>query len=107
MNKIKFTLITLLFVLLISRGYSDEDALSIIRKVDEKQWIETSKSELSMFVFPDAQDEKTVREFKVLSYGRGTENSYMEFLSPRAIKGLKLLSKGDDQWVYFPSTGRV
>lgn len=106
MNKIIFTLITLLFVLLISRGYSEEDALSIIRKVDEKQWIETSKSELSMLVFPDARDEKTVREFKVLSYGRGTEDSYMEFLSPRAIKGLKLLSKGDDQWIFFASTGR-
>jgi hypothetical protein len=106
MNKIKFPLITLLFILLISSVYSDEDALSIIRKVDEKQWIETSKSELSMLVFPDAGDEKTVREFTVLTYGRGTEDSYMEFLSPRSIKGLKLLSRGDDQWIFFASTGR-
>ena len=106
MNKIKTILVTLLFVLTLSQAYSDDNALSIIRKVDEKQWIETSKSELGMLVFPDAHNEKTVREFKVLSYSRGNEESYMEFLSPRTIKGLKLLSKGDDQWIYFASTGR-
>jgi len=106
MNKTRAVYITLLFVLLFSHAYTDEDALSIIRKVDEKQWIETSKSELSMLVFPEAGDENTFREFKVLSYCRGNEDSYMEFLYPRTIKGLKLLSKGDDQWIYFASTGR-
>ena len=106
MNKTRAVCITLLFVLLFSHAYTDEDALSIIRKVDEKQWIETSKSELSMLVFPEAGDENTFKEFKVISYGRGNEDSYMEFLYPRTIKGLKLLSKGDDQWIYFASTGR-
>jgi hypothetical protein len=31
----------------------------------------------------------------------------MEFVEPRSIKGLKILSIGDDTWLFFPSTGRV
>jgi len=31
----------------------------------------------------------------------------MEFISPKSIKGLRILSKVGDQWIYFPSTGRV
>lgn len=88
-------------------AYASEDALEIIRKVEEKQASESSKAELSMLVYPDAGDESNVREFKVLSYSRGEEDTYMQFIEPRAIRGLSILSKGDDQWVYFSSTGRV
>lgn len=106
MKKIKFTMLSVFLVFFVSSVYSEEDALSIIRKVDEKGSIKTSKSELSMLVYPDAGDDENVRNFRVLSYGKGDADSYMEFLSPRTIKGLKLLSKGGDQWVYFASTGR-
>jgi hypothetical protein len=60
-----------------------------------------------MLVYPDAEDSGNVREFKVISYGRGDEDSYMQFIEPRSIKGLSILSRGGDQWVYFSSTGRV
>jgi hypothetical protein len=85
--------------------FAEETAEEIIRKVDEKAAVDTSRSELSMLIYPDAQS-KEYRELKVLGYGRGDEESYMEFLEPRSIKGLKLLSLGDDQWIYFASTGR-
>jgi hypothetical protein len=85
--------------------FAQETAKEIIRKVDEKAASDTSRSELSMLIYPDAAGEEH-RVLKVLAYGRGEEDSYMEFLEPRSIKGLKLLSLGDDQWIYFASTGR-
>jgi hypothetical protein len=88
-------------------AFADEDALEIIREVERRQSSETSKAELSMLVFPDADDSGNVREFKVISYGRGEEDSYIQFIEPRSIKGLSILSRGGDQWVYFSSTGRV
>jgi hypothetical protein len=83
-----------------------QDAAEIIRRVDEKGWSETSRSQMSMLVYPDSRDDDNKREMTVLAVGRGDEESYMEFVAPRSIKGLKILSLGDDQWVYFPSTGR-
>jgi hypothetical protein len=90
-----------------SAVFAQESALEIIREVERRQSTETSKAELSMLVYPDAGDCGNVREFKVISYGRGEEDSYMQFIEPRSIKGLSILSRGGDQWVYFSSTGRV
>jgi len=87
--------------------FAEQSALEIIREVERRQSTETSKAELSMLVYPDAGDSSNVREFKVISYGRGEEDSYMQFVEPRSIKGLSILSRGGDQWVYFSSTGRV
>jgi hypothetical protein len=86
---------------------ADEDALSIIRKMEEKNHTDSSRTELSMIIYPDVYDKDDYRRMKVLSYSQGEENSYMIFLSPKTIKGLSILSKGGEQWVYFPSTGRV
>jgi hypothetical protein len=102
--------VSLLGILLLTGLWSvlaDEQALEIIREVERRQSTETSKAELSMLVYPDAGDTGNVREFKVISYGRGEEDSYMQFIEPRSIKGLSILSRGGDQWVYFSSTGRV
>jgi len=105
-RKTRFFLLCAILLFTAFLAHCGEDAFSIIKRVEEKQSVDTSKSKLSMLVFPDAGDQKNVRTFTVLSYSQGEEDSYMEFLSPRTIKGLKLLSKGDDQWVYFSSTGR-
>ncbi len=102
-------IMTVLAITLLGIGQvlSAEDALSIIRKVDEKQASDTSRTEMVMRTYPDAHDESNYREFAIAGYGRGEDESYMEFLAPRTIKGLKILGKGDDNWVFFPSTGRV
>jgi outer membrane lipoprotein-sorting protein len=82
-----------------------ETAKEIIRRVDEKASVTTSRTVLSMLIYPDRAGTEH-RTFKLLAYGRGENESYMEFLEPKSIKGLKLLSLGDDQWIYFASTGR-
>ncbi len=83
------------------------DARAIIRMVDEKNHTETSRAEISMLVYPYARSEKDVREYQVVGVSRGEEKSSMVFVNPRSIKGLAILSIEDDQWVFFPSTGRV
>lgn len=60
-----------------------------------------------MLVYPYSRNEKDVREYQVVGVGRGEEKSSMVFVNPRSIKGLAILSIDDDQWVFFPSTGRV
>ena len=86
--------------------YAADEALDIIRKMEEKNASDSSRMKMSMIVYPDAQDAKNHRDVKILAYGQGDDNSYMVFLAPKTIKGLKLLSKGGDQWIYFASTGR-
>jgi len=83
------------------------DAPSIIRLVDEKNRVDSSRMELTMLVYPYAGNEKDVREYQVQSLARGEESSHMVFVNPRSIKGLSILSIDEDQWVFFPSTGRV
>ncbi len=84
-----------------------ETADSIIKNVEAKQNFTTSKSQMSMIVYPDKDDEKTGRKMEMLSYQKGDEYSYMAVLNPKSIKGLCILSRNQDQWIYFPSTGRV
>ena len=107
-RRIRIVFVSMLFLLsALVLVFAEEDALQIIREVEARQRAETSKAELSMLVYPDADDSGNVREFKVISYSKGEEDSYMQFVEPRSIKGLSILSRGGDQWVYFSSTGRV
>jgi outer membrane lipoprotein-sorting protein len=85
---------------------AEEDATAILRRVEEKQATETSVSRMKMFIYQDAGADD-YRSFEVVGYAKGDEDEYITFIEPRSIKGLTILSKGDDQWIYFPSTGRV
>ncbi len=86
---------------------AQEDALSIVREVDRRQHVDTSRTRTRMRTYPDAANEKDYREFLITGYERGDDESYMEVLEPKAVKGLRILSIGDDNWLFFPSTGRV
>ncbi len=92
---------------LFTLGLAAQDALTIIRAVDAKEHSDTSRSEMNMITYPDMHDANNKREFTVASYSRGADDEYMEFLAPKTIKGLRVLGRGDDNWVYFPSTGRT
>jgi hypothetical protein len=84
-----------------------EDALSIIRAVDANQESGSSRQDMVMTTYPDMADEGNKREFSIRSYSKGEDESYMEFLEPKSIKGLRILGKGEDNWVFFLSTGRT
>lgn len=108
MNKlIRFFLLGIFFIAPAIPALSQENALDIIRKVDEMGKTETSIAKMNMLTFPYSADNSNYREMKVLAYSKGEDYSYMEFISPKSIQGLRILSVEGDQWVFFPSTGRV
>jgi hypothetical protein len=88
-------------------AFADEKAQAIVRRVDELERASTTKSTMEMTIRP--ADGSAPRTFSVQSYERGGEDelSHIEFTSPRSVRGLRILSKGSDSWVFFPSTGRV
>lgn len=99
------------FAILAPRAASAQEqaaeAERIVRLVDEAQSFDTRVSETLMRTYPDAEDEKEFREFRSRGYGMGLDKSLMDFVSPKAIAGLRILTIDDDTWMYFPSTGRV
>jgi len=94
-------------LMLLPATLSAESAEEIIREVDSRNYVETSSSEMVMLVYPDLRNERDVRRYRFSGKGRGDDASVMVFTEPRSLNGLSLLSLGDDQWIYFPSTGRV
>jgi hypothetical protein len=90
-----------------AQGGGAEDALSVVRAIDAKQRSSTSRQDMTMITYPDMADEGNKREFSIRSFSMGDDDSYMEFVEPKSIKGLRILGKGDDNWVFFPSTGRT
>jgi len=106
-TKIFAAVLTLLLIVVVSFVVAAEDPYEIMDMVEEQQSADTGKSEISMIVYPDLHDKENHRDMRILSYSRGEDESYMEFITPRSIKGLRILALDGNQWVYFPSTGRV
>lgn len=47
------------------------------------------------------------RTYEMISYGRGEEDSAMEYISPARDKGTRMLKLGDELWIYMPNVDRV
>ncbi len=79
----------------------------IMKRVDEAQYAESSQSKMSMHIFDSIHSSES-RDYYIASISRkGEKESFMEFVAPRSIKGMKILSLDEDIRVFFPSTGRV
>ncbi len=87
--------------------HADSAAREIVSRVDTDRQPRTTRSEMTLRVYADAQSDRVSREFKLLTMTRGDEESYTEFLSPTNIAGIRLLQTRDTMLVFFPSTGRV
>ncbi len=83
-----------------------DEAAELMARIDGKQYSENSQTRMYMRIYPDGRDGE-VREYRVESYGRGETDSYMVFLEPRSIRGLRILELEEDIRVFFPSTGRI
>ena len=75
----------------------------IIRKVDNNMTFKTSRSESKMVIHID----NDVREKTMLSYDKGRDTGYAEFLSPARDKGVKYLKIKDNMWMYLPSVDKI
>ncbi len=78
-------------------------AMEIIKKVDSNMFTSTKISESSMVIYGKRRD----RTITSLSYSRGEDESYSEYLSPAREKGTKMLKLKDRLWIYSPSTDRI
>ncbi len=50
---------------------------------------------------------RRTRSYEIVSYGRGEEDSAMEYVSPARDKGTRMLKLGDELWIYLPGADRV
>lgn len=88
-----------------SAGLLAEDAASIVSKVDEKNKGMASRMTMTMSVRP--ADGSAPREFALETRENDDGDSYVEFTAPKTVKGMRILSRDESSWVFFPSTGRV
>lgn len=75
----------------------------ILAGIDRNLVFESRTSTLTMTV----EGDKRARSFEMLSYGRGTTDSAMEYLAPARDKGTRMLKLGDELWMYMPSVDKV
>ena len=50
---------------------------------------------------------RRTRSFEIISYGRGQNDSAMEYVSPARDKGTRMLKLGGELWLYLPSIDKV
>jgi hypothetical protein len=75
----------------------------IIKRVDGNMTFATAKTESKMVIHVD----NDVREKTMLSYDKGRNTGYAEFLSPARDKGVKYLKIEDNMWMYLPSVDKI
>jgi len=75
----------------------------IVNKVDANMTFKTARAESKMVIHVDQE----VREKTMISYDRGTDTGYAEFLTPARDKGVKYLKIKDNMWMYLPSVDKV
>jgi outer membrane lipoprotein-sorting protein len=88
-------------------GAKAESAGEILKKVDAAGHTETTRMRVAQKVVTPGGDE---RMFKMISYARrGNEQSLTEYIHPKQVKGMKILTlnDGDDIWTHFPKTNRT
>ena len=81
------------------------DAVALLRRFDLLRNGADWSSFAARIQITNYEDGQQDEEHLFLVYQKGTEKSYVEFLSPRE-KGRHLLMLGDDMWIYLPDTSR-
>lgn len=75
----------------------------ILSAIDQNMVFESRTATIKMTV----EGKRRTRTFEIQSYGRGKDDSAMEYLAPAREKGTKMLKLGDDLWMYMPSVDRT
>jgi len=75
----------------------------IINRVDANMTFDTARTEARMVIHVDQE----VREKTMVSYEKGRDTAYAEFLSPPRDKGVKYLKIKDNMWMYLPSVDKI
>jgi outer membrane lipoprotein-sorting protein len=86
-------------------GWSQETpgAEDILQKIDKNMVFETTHSEIDMIITV----KNRIITKSLVSYARGNQKSYIEFLDPPRDKGTKILKIDEVIKIYYPSAERV
>jgi outer membrane lipoprotein-sorting protein len=74
----------------------------LLDAMDKNMTFESRRSRMVMTV----QGRRT-RSYEIVAWGRGQEDSAMEYLAPARDKGTRMLKLGGELWLYLPSIDRV
>lgn len=80
-------------------------ALEIIRMVDRHAQSDSSELSFTMEIF--TSEGSTPRVFSITSLENREGYSRIEFTEPRTVQGMRILTRDNASWVFFPSTGRT
>ena len=96
----KITLIIVLFTI----GFGQyPDAKMVLQKIDENMSAKSQIVESTMTI----HGKRSSRSVTSISWIKGTEKSFTEYLAPAREKGTKMLKLGDQLWMYSPQSDRT
>lgn len=98
----KYKFLVLIFLVL-GTGCWGITGEEIIKKVDANMTFGTARMESRMVIHVDSE----IREKTIVSYDRGQDTGYAEFLTPARDKGVKYLKIKDNMWMYLPSVDKI
>jgi outer membrane lipoprotein-sorting protein len=76
---------------------------ALMDRMDRNMTFEARKVRMTMTVESAAR----TRTFEMVSFGRGEDDSAVEYVAPAREKGTRMLKLGDELWIYMPSVERV
>jgi outer membrane lipoprotein-sorting protein len=80
----------------------DPTAAEILDAMDRNLTFESRTARVKMIV-----EGRRTREYEMVTYGRGAEDSAIEYLSPARERGTRMLKLADELWIYMPAVDRV
>ncbi len=99
----KLHIVWLLILLSIGVFAQNPDPNWILNKVDQNITARNRVSEAEMVIHGHRAD----RTVKSLSWIKGTETAFTEYLAPPRERGTKMLKQKENLWTYFPRTDRT
>lgn len=75
----------------------------LIEAMDANMVFDTRTATVTM----EVQNKRRTRSYTIQSYGRGADESAMEYLAPAREKGTRMLKLGEELWMYMPSVDRT
>lgn len=103
MRKIWLLLVMIYMAAVAGFSQGSPTAFEILDKIDQNMVFDTAYAEIDMII----TIKNRVVTKQMISYSRGNEKSYIEFLSPARDKGTKMLKIVDVVKIYYPSAERV
>lgn len=98
------TLLLMLLALVTGlRAEAAPTAAELLAQVDKNMTFDSRKSMVTMTVTRNGR----AKVYQMQSYGRGADESAVEFLAPARDKGTRMLKKGGELWMFLPHVEKV